>query len=1279
MFKPDFINKVTKRTNSYKSAKKNGLFDHPENFEFPEGIGLDLLGKRAVLKKTLVKKLKAGDISASQIYFPGNIVLPVSNKIVPSNPANRAKAEQEAAQLVRETRAEPLSAEHVSIAVKNIATFSGEVATEKMFEPVANNFRDIVAFRDAVRPVVKKEIYAYFRQHKSFKVIFKLGVHMKRNDNEGAKQFVFSSSGYYQTKERTVDTATPITNIGDIRNKFNNIFDDITRRITEHEGRGSGWSLVSVDFLKVKMVKYAPFRGASYIDLPQWLKNKQVCINVQNTDNECFKYAILSALHNKEVHTANRPNAYSKWLTSLNFDGIEFPVPADASVYQKFEEQNNIPINVFVLNEPTEDDASYYDVLYINRLTGSSMMPINLLLVNSEDETSWHYVWIKSLSGFIRDSKVNLHCCSRCLQRFKHKSAYDRHLTSNKCEEFKSEATKTLPNDGEHYCEFNNTKKQLMVPFVLYADCESLLLKAEAKKGKSTDVYQTHKGNHLGVKLVSQYPELLSDVYRQFDGEDYMDKFLQYCIEIQDKALAILKTNKPMQLTSAEKKAFAQAVDCNLCKKPLGSDRVRDHDHLTGKYRGACHNKCNIEYNYKHFKLPVIFHNLRGYDSHLILQHAGKLQKKVTCIPNTMEKYLSFTIDKCVFLDSLQFTLSSLEALVQNLNKANGTFKYFNAEFQHANDELKTLLRQKGVFPYDWFDSTTKLTETSLPPKEAFYSKLNDEPIDDKDYELAQTVWNKAGCTTFYDYLSLYLKTDVLLLADVFETFRSVTMKYYGLDACHYYTAPGFSWDAMMKMTGVRIEAFKDGQLDMLQMVQRGMRGGISMISKRYAKANNKYMSTYDPAVESSYITYLDANNLYGWAMSQFLPIGNYKWDEDTAKYTPEYIATLGDEATTGCILEVDVDVPAELHDKFNDYPLAPETTTFEPSPTMQKLRDQLDISKVQVDKLIPNLHNKQKYVLHYRNLKLYLSLGMQLKQVHRVLTFDQAPYLKTYIDFNTQMRAKATNDFEKDFFKLLNNAIFGKTCENVEKRIEVKLFTDPKKFVNMASRPYFKNFEIFTNELVACEMRKTQVKYNRPMIVGMCILDLSKVLMYDFHYNTIGKQYGSNAQLCFTDTDSLTYHIKTEDYYADMKQHLDLYDTSDYPKEHPCYSAANKKIIGKFKDETNSKPIYEFCGLRAKMYSILKDEEHSKATAKGIKKNVIKRLTHNEFKAAIFGTTTEELQQKATFNLIRSTGHQLNSIKITKTGLCGYDDKRYILDDNVHTLAHGHYKTLQQ
>ena len=488
-------------------------------------------------------------------------------------------------------------------------------------------------------------------------------------------------------------------------------------------------------------------------------------------------------------------------------------------------------------------------------------------------------------------------------------------------------------------------------------------------------------------------------------------------------------------------------------------------------------------------------------------------------------------------------------------------------------------------------DSFEKFKQTELPTKEQFYSTLNNECITDKDYQHAQNVWNTFKLQSMGEYHDLYLKSDVLLLADVFENFRKTCIQYYKLDPCHYFTSPGLSWDAMLKMTNIKLELITD--IDMYQFIEKGMRGGISYIANRYGKANNKYMKTYDEKAPSKYIMYLDANNLYGWAMSQYLPTGGFKW------LSPKQIEKINlgkytENSEKGLILEVDLEYPKELHDLHNDYPLGPEkvkVTEDMLSDYCKKIANKYKISTGLVHKLIPTLSNKEKYVLHYRNLQLYLNLGLKLKKLHRVLEFNQSPWLKQYIDFNTQKRKIAKNSFEKDFFKLMNNSVFGKTMENIRKRVDVRLVTSKEKLLKLASKPTYVSSKIFNENLVAVHKIKETLTLNRPAYVGMCILDLSKTLMYDFHYNYIKNKYGDKAKLLFTDTDSLTYEIKTKDVYRDFWNDKDRFDNSDYPENSPYFNKTNKKVIGKFKDEAAGVPVVEFAGLRSKMYSYMKVE----------------------------------------------------------------------------------------
>ena len=356
------------------------------------------------------------------------------------------------------------------------------------------------------------------------------------------------------------------------------------------------------------------------------------------------------------------------------------------------------------------------------------------------------------------------------------------------------------------------------------------------------------------------------------------------------------------------------------------------------------------------------------------------------------------------FIDSFKFLQTSLSNLVSNVQPDD----FINTKAVFSDNA--EILTRKGVFPYDYVSDITKFNETCLPPIEEFYSKLNDEYITEDEYKHAINVWNTFNCKTIRDYHNLYLKSDVLLLADVFENFRLTWLKHYNLDPAHYYTSPGLAWDACLKETGQSLQLLHD--YDMLMMIE----------------ANNKYMDDNNPDKPSSYIQYLDANNLYGWAMSQSLPTKGFKWMKDL---TVSSVINILDKnrnplVKKGYIFEVDLDYPEELWERHNDYPLAPERVNVDG-----------------VEKLICHFKPRKNYVIHYVNLRQYLEMGMILKAVHRGISFDQSPWMEPYIRKNTELRKCAANSFEKDFFKLMNNSVFGKTIENIRKRQNIKMIDD--------------------------------------------------------------------------------------------------------------------------------------------------------------------------------------------------------------------------------------------
>ena len=378
------------------------------------------------------------------------------------------------------------------------------------------------------------------------------------------------------------------------------------------------------------------------------------------------------------------------------------------------------------------------------------------------------------------------------------------------------------------------------------------------------------------------------------------------------------------------------------------------------------------------------------------------------------------------------------------------------------------------------------------------------------------------------------------------------------------------------------------------------------MISHKFSHANNPYTPDYHPEQPSKYFLHLDCNNLYGGAMSKQLPISDFWWLNEN-EIDDLDVVTVPSESEMGYILEVDMKYPTSLHDSHSDYPLAPENVCINStmlSSYTKRLGEKVKVADSKVNKLTPNLHDKTNYVIHYHNLQQYLRLGMKLTKIHRVLGFTQSAWLKPYISYNTEKRKVATNSFEKDFFKLLNNAIFGKTMENLRNRVDVHLLSEDK-IKKYTAKPQFYASKIF-DSITAIHLLKTRLTFNRPIYAGFAILEISKTIMYQFHYDYIRQKYPT-ARLLFTDTDSLCYEITTDDVYADMLHDCEQFDTSDYPLNHPNYSATNKKVLGKFKDETAGKPIIEFVGLKPKMYSILLDKTEKK-TAKGISRHVTAR-----------------------------------------------------------------------
>ena len=1139
------------------------------------------------------------------------------------------------------------------------------------FEVELRNEKDPLVQLQKSRRAIEYLFNNLLVQTKGFKFVETLQVKFVKYSNNNK----ILKNGYFNS------TTDLIINKTDIKLALQASQQQILNIIAQWISEGSGWTIQLIENHYINIVNYNPLKGSSYIELPQELRNSaKGLINMKNMDNKCFRWCHIRHLNPQDKDPQRIKRTDKQYIEKLDYSSIEFPVTVKQ--INKIEKQNNICINLFGYEEKQKFP------IYISKEKYQDHMEL-LLIIEGKNK---HYVLIKDFNKFMFNQTKHEHrkyFCMYCLQCFSREDVLTEH--KNNCISINGKQAINMPEKGDKVY-FKNHHKQLPVPFVIYADFEALTEKIQGCQPNNeksyTEAYQKHTDCGYGYKVVCCYDDKYSKPVQIHRGENAVHKFMENMLEEVNWCKSKMKKhfNKPLKMTKENETDFQKATKCYICDiKYTDKDiHVRDHCHITGKFRGSAHQDCNLKLQMKpdNIKIPVIFHNLRGYDSHFIMQQIGEIAKKhtyknkrgeechmnINCIPNNMEKYMAFMLgNHLVFLDSFQFMSSSLDNLIKNL--PDEAFKYTKQEFKK---EQFNLMKQKGIYPYDHMDSFDRFNETKLPVQQDFYSILNNEHISDEQYKHAQNVWDTFNLKTMGDYHDLYLKSDILLLADVFENFRKTCLQYYKLDPCHYFTSPGLSWDAMLKMTDIKLELMVD--IDMFQFIEKGMRGGISYIANRYGKANNKYMKNYDEKAPSKYIMYLDANNLYGWAMSQYLPTGNFKWLSQK-QIEKTNLGEYTENSKKGLILEVDLEYPQELHDLHNDYPLGPEKVKVAKdmlSDYCKKIADKFNISSGLVHKLIPTLNDKEKYILHYRNLQLYLSLGLKLKKIHRVLEFDQSPWLKQYIDFNTQKRTHAKNSFEKDFFKLMNNSVFGKTMENIRKRVDVRLVTSKEKLSKLASKPTYVSSKIFNENLVAVHKIKETLTMNRPAYIGMCILDLSKTLMYDFHYNYIKHKYGDKAKLLFTDTDSLTYEIETKDAYKDFFKDKSKFDNSDYPENSPYFNKTNKKVIGKFKDEAAGVPIIEFVGLRSKMYSYMKDNDKGGKTAKGIKKNIItKNIKHEDYKEVLFNNK----QMQHTMKTIRSNNHQLGSFELNKISLSCFDDKRFIHQNGITSYAYGHYK----
>ena len=974
---------------------------------------------------------------------------------------------------------------------------------------------------------------------------------------------------------------------------------ELEEQMTEESLEGSGLVLKRILQIELKIHPYRNKLGGSYVELP--IKTSAI-LNIDNTgDDFCFVWSILAYLHPTHDHP-NRVNNYKPYINELNLTGINFPISYEG--VEQYNKQNpQIQVNVFELK--LEANNKNYQIPIPIIYDKNNRKGCFLLVYKG------HFVLAKNINSLYRTSYTNK-CfpCYNCSCSFSSEEVLIKH--EDICV-YNKPTRAVFPT--EEYHTFDKWHYKNPVPFAIYADFEAY---------NKTVVDPTHPNRMCeqlpfayGMYIHSHYPNLLNSQYVPHYGEDAVSHFVRKLLDIQEWGSKIFKLNIPLEMTEAQEQEFINTEKCHYCGKgdftevtieteglPEAS-KVRDHDHLNGKYRGAAHSKCNLKARKNNF-IPVYFHNGSKYDIHLIFEKLveGFIAKGIipSILPKSDEQYIVIQVGCLKIMDTYRFMGSAL-------SKLGASLKSDDCQILKSRDCLRGPLALKGIYPYDYIKTDTDfseinriMSETSLPPHAAFHSKLYNTNILYTDYEAAKSNWNTFNCTNMYDYTMKYLEIDVLLLADVFENFRKLCLEYYHIDPCYAVSAPGLTWLAGMRYSGVKLKYYKQETKDMLDFLNRGIRGGVSSIlGNRIVECNNKLLNPLlnqpifkmgnIPFVKQrteNHLLYYDAVGLYSVAMCKPLPTGEMEWCT-ALTYTPSTSDSLG------YIYEVDLHYPDNIKEKSKYYPLCPEKVKPECEIFSSWQLTHTPSKYKPTEKLLMTQSDKYNYIIDGQMLDFCLEQGMQLVKIHKKLVYQKSTWLKDYIEFNHNEKLKVQKLkewFKGDFFKLLNNAFYGKTLESVDKRCNIKFVFDREIFLKKVAKITYKKSTEFAENCVALHMSNSTTKYDKYNYIGFVVLELSKLVMYDFVYNYTMKHFGESAKLHYTDTDSVFLEITTK-YNEDVKDKFNLL------KDKLIFTEEEKGKLGKFQDEVYGCSIKRFVVNKAKSYNYEKVKLPDKSCGK--------------------------------------------------------------------------------
>lgn len=1167
---------------------------------------------------------------------------------------------------------------------------------KKILDPI----QALSTYRSKIKTILKDLL----SHHRMLKFFLTIKVTFLKHANENESQIVetgFFSGTYTLYREN------------EIEKHYDSAAGKILSGFDEFVKNGSGFTLQKVVDINLRTAKYSPIPGCSYIKTPMSIANKKAIVNIRNKDNKCFELSCLAELHKQELkekyhNKRYKPQIYSQWIgKTLNMEGISEPMRMED--LEIFERKNDLGINVFSVNQNGDDLRQTYAASLKDKKI------INLLRIDADKKS--HFTLITDLNRlFNKNKKVKYkHYCNVCLQSFDTRGKnfkisleeHKRYCTSNQ-----NQKTKIPTN---RWIEHKNFEYECKSPVVCYCDFECIAETYENKdpsknNGKScTTLDKIHTLCGYSFYIASEAMNIPStNKCFSYCGKDAGRHFLQ-SLDREIKTVTNYMSKHEFKypiLSKEEEDEFQNSEFCHLCKAKFKSDelKVRNHDHITSKYLGSAHNACNLSFR-KSRKIPCFMHNFSGYDSHLLIKELAQNNLYLKPIAKSLEKFISFSYQNIQFKDSYRFIPNSLNELCKDLKAKTGenyvkfpaTYRYFKERYSYLPDENFEMLTRKLPFPYDYLDSFARLEETSIPTKSSFDNKLTGESITDDDYLFVQHLWHVFQLKNLKDLTILYNEIDTLLLCDIFTEYRTFCYNLYSLEAARFITAPSLAWAAAIKLSNSKLEIPDD--MKMHKMIDSGLRGGISLVRHPFTRANHPELEElFNPKKPQVFLAYTDFTNLYGAVMQESLPTHNFVFSRDingrpedkiefgqeVAAYSNEEwenkIIGLKDDDEIGFLFEVSLSYDKELHDIHNELPFCAENIAITQSMLsdyQNSLAEKFGQKRNHItSKLTLTLSDKNNYVCHYRVLKQALKHGLKLKEKpHVILQFNQSPFLKKYILLHQDLRIKTESPLIRAFCKNQNNVVFGKSCQNTKNYKDIYLTTNKNKAMKLINSPRLNSWKIYSPSFASFQLDRKEVLLDRPRIVGMSILEISKTFLYHYFYDYVLPKF-PGTKVILTDTDSFCLAIPTEqNFYDEIKNDTETFDFSNLPSDHRCYNNSKKMISGLMKDELKGELLYEVVALRSKMYSMITMKQISIKRAKGVLRKIISnQIQHTDYLNSLFQT---EKYYHSGFTIFHKN-HNLFTANVNKVSLSPYNDKLFISkteNNEFQCYSFGHYK----